>query len=103
MRWSAAKGIGRITQRLAEEPASDVIQCVLDLYQDNTLVHPSTGALDMSAVSDSTWHGASLAIAELARRGLLLPERLTEAMPWVIRVSEDLRACACPMCQQNRS
>ncbi|KAI9499220.1 tubulin folding cofactor D C terminal-domain-containing protein [Zychaea mexicana] len=84
VRWSAAKGIGRITQRLPHELAEDVIDYLLELFQENTLISPSTLKLDLSAVSDSTWHGASLAVAELARRGLLLPHRLKETIPWIM-------------------
>ena len=87
MRWSAAKGIGRITQRLPHELAEDVIDYLLELFQENTLISPSTQKLDLSAVSDSTWHGASLAVAELARRGLLLPHRLKQTIPWIMLVS----------------
>lgn len=35
--------------------------------------------------TDSSWHGGCLALAELCRRGLLLPERL----PSVIKVLDD--------------
>ncbi|KAI8140356.1 tubulin folding cofactor D C terminal-domain-containing protein [Fennellomyces sp. T-0311] len=84
VRWSAAKGIGRITQRLPHELAEDVIDYLLELFQENTLVSPSSLKLDLSAVSDSTWHGASLAVAELARRGLLLPDRLKQTIPWIM-------------------
>jgi hypothetical protein len=85
VRWSAAKGIGRITQRLPRELAEDVVGSLLELFEENTLLNKSSGALDLSAVSDHTWHGASLAVAELARRGLLLPERLEETIPWIIK------------------
>lgn len=85
VRWSAAKGIGRITQRLPRELAEDVVGSLLELFEENTLKNKVDGSLNLSAVSDHTWHGASLAVAELARRGLLLPDRLEETIPWIIR------------------
>eukprot|EP01031_Cornospumella_fuschlensis_P039379 gene39379-47934_t len=62
VRWSAAKGVGRITMRLTKALAADVLQAVLSLFED--------------ASADMNWHGGCLAIAELSRRGLLLPEQL---------------------------
>ncbi|KAG0166735.1 hypothetical protein DFQ28_006283 [Apophysomyces sp. BC1034] len=82
VRWSAAKGLGRITQRLPRELAEDVIGSILELFEENILVN--NGKRDFTAVSDHTWHGASLAVAELARRGLLLPERLEETIPSIV-------------------
>ncbi|CAO3634880.1 unnamed protein product [Cunninghamella echinulata] len=81
VRWSAAKGVGRITQRLPKELAEDVIGSLLELFEENTFI--KNGKLDLTSVSDHTWHGTSLAVAELARRGLLLPERLEETIPWI--------------------
>ncbi|CAO3632731.1 unnamed protein product [Cunninghamella blakesleeana] len=81
VRWSSAKGIGRITQRLPKELAEDVIGSLLELFEENTFMKENK--LDLTSVSDHTWHGASLAVAELARRGLLLPERLEETIPWI--------------------
>ena len=37
------------------------------------------GVFDSPTASEATWHGGCLALAELARRGLLLPHRLPEA------------------------
>ena len=34
---------------------------------------------------DSSWHGACLALAELAMRGLLLPARMQESAPLLTR------------------
>ncbi|CAM9714670.1 unnamed protein product [Chrysoparadoxa australica] len=78
VRWSAAKGIGRITGRLTQMLADDVVASVLTLFSD--------------AEGDMSWHGACLALAELARRGLLLPARLPEAVPLVCRaIHYDIR------------
>ncbi|KAI9279580.1 armadillo-type protein [Sporodiniella umbellata] len=85
VRWSAAKGIGRITQRLPQELAEDVVSSLLELYGENAFLNKNTNSIDLSAVSDSTWHGTTLAVAELARRGLLLPDRLKEAIPWIVK------------------
>ncbi|KAK3885921.1 hypothetical protein Pcinc_009899 [Petrolisthes cinctipes] len=62
VRWSAAKGLGRITNRLSLEFGDDIVASILQLLTGRE--------------SDKSWHGGCLALAELARRGLLLPERL---------------------------
>ncbi|KAJ3037081.1 hypothetical protein HDV00_002086 [Rhizophlyctis rosea] len=85
VRWSAAKGVGRIANRLPRDFAQEVVASVLSLLEEDTFENPDIGEVDFSQVSDSTWHGACLALAELARRGLLLPERLEEVVPWIIR------------------
>ena len=64
VRWSAAKGVGRVTGRLPAELADEVVGSLIELF---TLREMDTG-----------WHGACLALAELGRRGLLLPVRLGE-------------------------
>lgn len=87
VRWSAAKGVGRITNRLpAHEYAADVIDSVLELADE--------------AESDGAWHGACLALAELARRGLLLPGTLPRVIPVVDRaltydVQRGTHRCGC--------
>ena len=67
VRWSSAKGIGRITGRLDLEMADDIVTSILDLFKNSEL--------------DNAWHGGCLALAELSRRGLLLPSRLEEVFP----------------------
>jgi hypothetical protein len=64
VRWSAAKGIGRLTHRLSQGLADEIVASLMELFD--------------SRETDSAWHGACLAVAELARRGLLLPSRLTD-------------------------
>jgi hypothetical protein len=67
VRWSAAKGVGRISERLPELCAEDVIDALLELLED--------------LEKDNDWHGACLAFAELARRGLLLPHHFPQVIP----------------------
>ena len=67
VRWSAAKALGRLTNRLDHSMGDEVVAQVLSLFKPNEL--------------DSAWHGGCLALAELARRGLLLPVRLPEVFP----------------------
>jgi hypothetical protein len=51
VRWSAAKGVGRVTGRLPHVLADDVVGSVLDLFSD--------------AESDAGWHGGCLALVSL--------------------------------------
>ena len=69
VRWAAAKGLGRLTSRLPLALADEVLQSVLQLFQ--------------AALGDGAWHGGCLALAELARRGTLLPARLPQAVPLI--------------------
>lgn len=71
VRWSAAKGIGRVTSRLTHSLAEEVLLSVLELFS------PREG--------DGSWHGGCLALAELARRGLLLPVSLPKVVHVVIK------------------
>ncbi|MCJ8746032.1 hypothetical protein PDJAM_G00137110 [Pangasius djambal] len=64
VRWSAAKGIGRVTGRLPKELADDVVGSVLECFSFQE--------------TENAWHGGCLALAELGRRGLLLPSRLSD-------------------------
>lgn len=51
LRWSAAKGIGRVTGRLPREFGDEVVGAILELFS--------------SRESDKAWHGGCLALAEL--------------------------------------
>lgn len=71
VRWSAAKGIGRVAERLpAALCAEDVLDAVLSYFDDKE--------------RDNCWHGACLALAEMARRGLLMPSRLGDVVPRIV-------------------
>ncbi|EDW63994.1 tubulin-specific chaperone D [Drosophila virilis] len=96
IRWSAAKGLGRVTNRLPKELADEVIGSVIDILNP---LEPH-----------EAWHGGCLAIAELAKRGLLLPYRLHELVPLLMQalfydemkgymsVGQHIRDSACYMC-----
>nr|XP_005887835.1 PREDICTED: tubulin-specific chaperone D isoform X2 [Bos mutus] len=96
VRWSAAKGIGRMAGRLPKELADDVTGSVLDCFSFQE--------------TDSAWHGGCLALAELGRRGLLLPSRLSDVVPVILRaltyeekrgacsVGSNVRDAACYVC-----
>ena len=71
VRWSAAKGIGRLTERLPVICADDVLDALLGLFDKED--------------KDHAWHGACLAMAELARRGSLLPSRLCDVVPVIVK------------------
>ncbi|KAG2547955.1 hypothetical protein PVAP13_9KG142400 [Panicum virgatum] len=71
VRWSSAKGIGRITARLTPALSEEVISSILQLFS------PGEG--------DGSWHGGCLALAELARRGLLLPSSFPDVIPVIIK------------------
>jgi len=87
-RYSAAKGIGRLTNRLSKDYADQVVDQILTLFSPRE--------------TEMAWHGGCLALAELgnltntfrflsminiiffpARRGLLLPHRLSFVLPVV--------------------
>ncbi|KAJ2684222.1 hypothetical protein IWW39_005035 [Coemansia spiralis] len=84
VRWSAAKGVGRITERLPRPLAQEIVSAVVGMLQEETLVLAS-GLVDVSMTSEFSWHGSLLCLAELSRRGLLTPLALREAIPWVLR------------------
>nr|XP_033817099.1 tubulin-specific chaperone D isoform X1 [Geotrypetes seraphini] len=96
VRWSAAKGIGRITGRLPKELADEVVGSVLDCFSFQE--------------TDNAWHGGCLALAELGRRGLLLPSRLPDVVPVLLKaliydekrgacsVGSNVRDAACYVC-----
>ncbi|BFZ03564.1 hypothetical protein BsWGS_06603 [Bradybaena similaris] len=96
VRWTSAKGIGRVTGQLPRELADDVVGSVLELFSYQE--------------SDGAWHGGCLALAELGRRGLLLPERLKDVVPVIVKalaydekrgnfsVGAHVRDAACYVC-----
>lgn len=72
VRWSAAKGVGRIAERLPSVCTLDILDAIL-------------GVLDEDDPDDTVWHGACLTLAELGRRGLIPPQSLPEIVPYIVR------------------
>lgn len=70
VRWSAAKGMGRIASRLPKEFACEVVSSVFSVFERQK--------------SESSLHGACLALGELGRRGTLLPEQLPNVVSSVL-------------------
>jgi len=96
VRWSAAKGVGRVTGRLPKELADEVVGSLIEMFSPRE--------------TDSAWHGTCLALAELGRRGLLLPSRLGQVVPHILTalvyderkgsfsVGSHIRDAACYVC-----
>ncbi|KAG1872410.1 tubulin folding cofactor D C terminal-domain-containing protein [Suillus subalutaceus] len=81
VRWSAAKGIARLSERLPSDFSSQVFETILGLFS----IHSIAGAsvYDTPAIAEATWHGASLASAEMARRGLVQTSVLGSLLGWL--------------------
>ena len=71
VRWSCAKGIGRICMRLPSDFGEEMLEAVLELFNEME--------------GDSTWNGACLALAELCRRGLVLQGKLVQVLSCVVQ------------------
>lgn len=85
VRWSASKAIARLAERLPSDYSTQILDSVLSLYD----IHSDNGTIDMQdlpATSEATWHGATLACAELCRRGLVLEESLPVVLGWIKKV-----------------
>ncbi|GIQ80276.1 hypothetical protein KIPB_001050 [Kipferlia bialata] len=70
VRQTSAKGLGRVMARLPRVFAKEVLDAVLSIFSP--------------AETPAAWHGACLSLAEMARRGLILPDALPDAMPPIL-------------------
>jgi hypothetical protein len=59
---------------------------VMGLFAIHSLAAASL--YDLPAIAESTWHGACLASAEMARRGVVAPNRLPELIEWLSKVQK---------------
>jgi len=81
VRWSAAKGLARITERLPSDFAPQILDSVMDMFSIHLTEAANLG--DLPAVAEATWHGAALACAEIARRGLVASDQLPILIGWI--------------------
>lgn len=106
VRYSAAKGLARVCAWLDEAYASQIMEALLDQLTDHVLpgdVPPSTLAaapltqfawkdcialrrVNLHAVSEATWHGVHLALAECVRRRLVPRRWMSRVLYWVLTV-----------------
>ncbi|SPO20011.1 related to Tubulin-folding cofactor D [Ustilago trichophora] len=84
VRYSAAKGLARLCDRLPTSFLNQVVEAIISLFHIN-VPNLYSGAMDLSSVSEHTWQGTCMALAELSRRGLLFAEMLSEAFPWILK------------------
>ena len=69
VRWSAAKGLGRLCERLTKPMVEEIFGNLFELLKD--------------LENEYAWNGTCLCIAELCKRGMILPERLAELIPYL--------------------
>lgn len=69
VRWSAAKGVGRVCERLPASLSEEVVSAVLLVFENE--------------YSDAEWHGGLLTMAELCRRSLISTGTLAALVPVV--------------------
>lgn len=86
MRYSAAKGVARISERLPTDFADQVLDTVMGLFAIHSVAAASM--YDLPAIAESPWHGACLATAEMARRGVVPPHKLQELIEWLSKVQK---------------
>jgi hypothetical protein len=69
VRWSAAKGVGRLCERLTKQMVDDIFQSLENLFEDEE--------------NEYSWQGACLCIAELCKRGMILPDKIGELISYL--------------------
>nr|XP_019048752.1 hypothetical protein I302_02526 [Kwoniella bestiolae CBS 10118]OCF27682.1 hypothetical protein I302_02526 [Kwoniella bestiolae CBS 10118] len=85
VRYSSAKYLARLSSLLPPSFSSQIVEAVIDLFS-GTEEEPTTRG-------EARWHGVCLALAEMARRGLIKEEEeIGNAVNWVIKaLTFDLR------------
>ena len=86
VRWTVAKGLARIAERLPSELTNQVIEAILRIFT----IHSSIGEYDLPAIAEWSWHGACLSIAEMARRTLIDETLMSLVMGWMSKARYSL-------------
>ncbi|TIA70234.1 hypothetical protein E3P91_03202 [Wallemia ichthyophaga] len=85
VRWSAAKHLSRLAGKLDEGGRRDILEAILSLYAYGTDVEDATteafATCDYAQVSENTWHGTTLALAECVRNGIVPPYFIPNLIP----------------------
>jgi HEAT repeat protein len=84
VRWAAAKGIARISERLPSDFAGQVLETVMSHFAIHSVGVTTT--YEMPTIAEPTWQGACLTCAEIARRGLVSDEHLPVLLGWLSKV-----------------
>ncbi|KLO11459.1 TBCD protein [Schizopora paradoxa] len=83
VRWSSAKGIARIAERLPQSFADQILDNVLSFFTNHGSIDDDGVMQGLPPSAEQPWHGATLACAELVRRGLVRSDRLQELLQWM--------------------
>jgi hypothetical protein len=104
VRYSSAKYLARIAALLPTALSSQIVSATIALFagtEDEPIIETSFGTIvdpggnapggtmgfggAETVKGEARWHGVCLALAEMARRGLLL-EEADQAVEWVLKV-----------------
>ena len=84
VRWSAAKYLARIAERIPSSFSHQIVEALLGIFEDESELDSPE---DASIISEHSWHGACLSLAELARRAKIPTDLVEPTLGCVLRVS----------------
>lgn len=101
VRYSAAKYLSRLSVLLPRSMSSQIVEAVISLFEgtadDPAVITDKGKVLDPGGGAghggEGRWHGICLAIAEMARRGVVDRKAISSLLPWAIRVNDTRKSC----------